>query len=133
MGVFKIGKQDWLTMYRKLSQSDLHGNIANRYVIEFLYAMLCVDTSSKECKVNVQDVYIPVIARELVDVFHTCKENFIDGEDMSYVSMDALSDALLMYLAITKKDIKDVHKMSRYVLTQDIIRTIEENETRGVE
>lgn len=132
MSIFKNDTKDWITMYRKLSGSDMKGNIANRLIIEYLYAMLCVDTSSKECKISVPDIAIPVIARELIDVFHTCKENYIDGEDVSYLSMDTLADALLIYLAMTGKDIKDVHSMSRYVLVQDILKVLDNEEEAGV-
>ena len=130
--VFGDDNNSWIKLYQKMSGSDLKGNIANRIIIETLYAMLCVDTSSKECKISVPDISIPVIAREVIDVYHTLKDFCIDGEDYSCLSMETISDAMLLYLAMSHLDMKDIHSMSRYELAQQLIHIVDEDET-GVE
>ncbi len=119
-------KDGFLKMYLELSGSDLKGSIPNRRLIEMLYAMMCVDEKALEYKVIMPDIAYPAVAREVLDLYHTCMDGFIDGEDYSYLSMEMFAAAFINYLRETKKDIKDVHSMSRYDLMKDVLNVLEE-------
>ena len=111
-------------MYLELSGSDLEGNIKNRHVIELLYAIMCTDEAAHSCKVTMPDIAFPAVAREVLELYQTCGESFIDGEDYSYISMEKLAEAFIIYLKETGRDIKDIHRMSRYDLAADLMHTL---------
>ena len=121
-------KDGWLKMYEKISGSDLNGNIANKNVIKMLYAMMCIDEKTYKCKVKVPDIAIPVLSKELLDLYDTYGSSYVDGEDYSYIDMSVLAEAFVIYLRETQKDIKEIHTMSRYDLASEIIRLFEEKE-----
>ena len=115
-------KDNWLGLYKQLSGSDFKGNIQQTQIIEMLYAILCVDLKAYECKITMPDIAFPVVARELLELYQTYRDNFIDGEDYSYLSMETVADAFMIYLRDTKIDIKVVHSMSRYDLASEVIK-----------
>ena len=114
-------KTDPVGLYKQLSGSDFKGNIEHKLPIELMYAMLCIDRSAFNKKVSMPEIAYPVVARELLDLYQTCKEQFIDGEDYSHFSLELLADALIIYLRETGTDVKDIHSMSRYDFAKTII------------
>ena len=88
--------------------------------------MLSIDEAAYTCKVVLPEKSYPLLAKELLEIHQTLNENFIDGEDYSYISLNLLGKAFVGYLRETRKDIKDIHSMSRYDLVKDIIKLFDD-------
>ena len=127
MGIFDKpleNKRDMkiVELYTLLSHSDFKGNYEDTYVIEVLFALLCLDLNSRrKTALDFNKKELLTLAKELVRIVE------IDGE-LSVYSFYNWSAALCKYIEQDKKSVDFVHKADTYTLRREVSNYLRRNE-----
>ena len=127
MGIFDKpleNKRDMkiVELYTLLSHSDFKGNYEDTYVIEVLFALLCLDLNSRrKTALDFNKKELLTLAKELVRIVE------IDGE-LSVYSFYNWSAALCKYIEQDKKSVDSVHKADTYTLRREVSNYLRRNE-----
>lgn len=123
MGLME-GKRDKkiIELYTLLSHSDFEGNYEDTYVIEVLFALMCVDLNSKRIEgLDLKRDDILTLAKELVRIVEI-------NEELSIYSFYNWSSALCKYMVDKGKSVTNVHKESTYDLRENVSEYLEKEE-----
>lgn len=105
-------------LYTTLTRSDFKGNYEDTYIIECLFALMCLDVNSHiKSGLDFNPKEMMTLAKELVRI---CE---VDSE-LDIYSFWNWANALLDYMAENKVKVKEVHKMSTYDLRTGVFKYV---------
>lgn len=105
-------------LYTTLTRSDFKGNYEDTYIIECLFALMCLDVNSHiKSGLDFNPKEMMTLAKELVRI---CE---VDHE-LDIYSFWNWANALLDYMVENKVKVKEVHKMSTYDLRTGVFKYV---------
>lgn len=110
-----------LTLYQTLTKSDLRGYYEDTYMVELMFALLCLDLSANAKRhLELKPSEYTLLARELIRI--------VDDGELDRYSVYYWADALLGYMTESKLKPKDIRKMSTYDLKENVFKCMEGND-----
>lgn len=115
----KIRDNKLIELYKLLTGSDFKGSYEDTYIVELLYALMCVDLASDFHNLKFMADVMYDLAIEIIRIFET------DDNKPSSFSIDNWTYALIQYMKNENVDYKAVHKMSTVELRDNVRKYLE--------
>lgn len=110
-----------LTLYQTLTKSDLRGYYEDTYMVELMFALLCLDLSANiKHHLELSPSEYTLLARELIRI--------VDDGELDRYSVYYWADALLTYMKVNNLKPKQIKKMSTFDLKENVFKCMEGND-----
>lgn len=121
-----MAKSKMMEEYITLTGSNLKGDIPYAQNVRILYGIYCLDKIISKSQKALPELVYPALAKELLRIYDTCLDYFINQEDYSQISLLKLAEALVKYIDENKVEYKYIAQASSYDLAKDVVEHLGE-------